>query len=124
MKQKEKIMTDPLITIASSLGKTPSKENLEKTLNEKQKNIFNIKDIDWKPHSAGLGGERAIVVFDNGYQASIIRGGMFYTDNGTYEIAVLNKSGNIDYTTPITDDVLGYLSEEDANKALKEISEL
>lgn len=32
--------------------------------------------------------------------------------------------GNLDYTTPITDDVLGYLSEAEANKVLSDIEAL
>lgn len=82
-----------------------------------------INNLDWKPHPNNFGGEMAIVKFDNGYSASCLRGGMFYTSNGTYEIAVLDDHGIV-YNTPITDDVLGYLSEEEANQALKDISEL
>jgi len=82
-----------------------------------------IADLDWEPHAAGVGGDRAVVRFDNGYEASVLRGGMFYTDDGTFEIAVM-RDGQLDYTTPITDDVLGYLSETEANKALADIAAL
>ena len=80
-------------------------------------------DLEWKPHPAGIGGEQAIVLFDNGYGASVLRGGVFYTTGGTFEVAVM-RDGNLDYTTPITDDVLGYLSEAEANKTLSDIKAL
>lgn len=82
-----------------------------------------IADLEWEPHPAGIGGEQAKVLFDNGYEASVLRGGVFYTTDGTFEVAVM-RGGNLDYTTPITDDVLGYLSEAEANKVLSDIEAL
>jgi hypothetical protein len=79
-----------------------------------------ISDLDWSPHA---GGERATVDFPNGYSASVLRGGSFYTLGGTYEIAVL-RDGHLDYSTPVTDDVCGYLSKAGANKVLAEIEAL
>jgi len=65
---------------------------------------------------------RAIVNFDNGYGASIVTGGMTYTnDDGPYELAVLDK-GKITYATPITDDVIVYLTESEVMDLLKKIS--
>lgn len=83
---------------------------------------YDVTNLDFKPTFAG--GEQAIVKFENGYSASVLRGGMAYTKNCTYEIAVLDKDGNIDYTTPITSDVLGYLSEDEANSSIEQISNL
>ena len=82
-----------------------------------------VKELDFKPHPSGIGGKRAIVVFENGYSASVLFGGPFYTENGTYEVAVM-CNGSVCYSTPVTSDVLGYLSEEEADKALKDISML
>lgn len=82
-----------------------------------------IADLNWEDHPAGLGGEYCRHKFDNGYSASVIKGGPFYTSGGTYEIAVMH-GGRLDYTTPITDDVLGYLDEAAANKALASIAAL
>lgn len=74
------------------------------------------------------GGTQQIYRFDNGYGASVLRGGSFAY--GGLELAVAKFFGDGDddwslcYTTPITDDVLGYLSEDDLAQHLKDISEL
>lgn len=83
-----------------------------------------IDDLDWKPHPAGIGGERAVVKFPNGYGASVVRGGMFYTDGGTYELGVLGPDGHLTYETPITGDVLGYQTAEEINDVLARIEAL
>jgi hypothetical protein len=79
-----------------------------------------ITDLEWKPH---MGGDMAKVKFKNGYGASVLRGGPFYTTNGTFEIAVVDDNG-LNYDTPITDDVVGYLSEPAANQILENIEAL
>lgn len=81
-------------------------------------NLF--EQLEWTPH---FGGDRAVMAFPNGYSASVLRGGPFYTDGGTYEVAVMNAQG-VDYTTPIADDVLGHLSKDKAEKALCDIRDL
>jgi hypothetical protein len=66
--------------------------------------------------------------FGNGYGASVISnvwslGGM----DGLYELAVLEgdeKKSNICYSTPITDDVIGYLTWEEVAKLLLQIQGL
>jgi hypothetical protein len=51
------------------------------------------------------------VSFPNGYTASIIRTQYSYGgEEGLYEVAVIDAEGQLDYTTPITDDVIGYLT--------------
>jgi hypothetical protein len=63
--------------------------------------------------------------FPNGYGASVIRHKFSYGgDRGLWEVAVLDSVGNLCYTTPITDDVLGYLSEEDVLSTLEQIRNL
>lgn len=81
------------------------------------------------PHHAGLGGWQTIYHFPNGYGASVISGEYFYTDiEHPYEMAVLKfdqyGNGQITYATPITDDVLGHLTEEDVQDTLKQIMAL
>ena len=41
-----------------------------------------------------------------------------------FEVAVLDKNGNLCYDTPITDDVVGYLNFQGVADILKDISEL
>jgi len=63
----------------------------------------------------------AEMFFENGYSASVISGKAFYTDEyNPYEIAVMYDDAVI-YDTPITDDVIGYLNEREAEKILQAI---
>ena len=74
------------------------------------------------------GGGQTIHRFDNGYGASVIRGG-FYAYGGL-ELAVLKFADesptnySLCYDTEITDDVLGYLSEDDVVEILEQIENL
>jgi hypothetical protein len=70
-------------------------------------------------------GIRAAIKFDNGYGASVIRTENSYGNElGLYELAVLDKHGDLTYDTPITDDVLGRLTEDDVTEVLQQIQEL
>lgn len=85
-----------------------------------------FKDLEFKEHPAG--DEHGIVSriqFDNGYGASVVTG--LYTsggDIGLYELAVLDSNGDLCYTTPITDDVIGYLRPEDVTDVMVKIQQL
>lgn len=70
-----------------------------------------------------IGGKWSRVMFPNGYGASIVSHKYSYGgEDGLYELAVLdNINGNPIYTTPITDDVIGYLTEEGVTALLAEI---
>lgn len=62
--------------------------------------------------------------FDNGYGASIVRSKYSYGGRqGLWELAVL-KDKQICYSTHITDDVVGYISDEQVVRYLVEISSL
>jgi hypothetical protein len=83
-----------------------------------------IKELEWRDHSIGRGCKHAVVDFANGYSASVIFGPFFYSNGvDTYEIAVMTAKG-LCYDTPITDDVLGHLDEEEANAAFAAIEAL
>ena len=84
-----------------------------------------IADLTFTPHpSKSFGGKRAEHTFPNGYTASVITGGQSYTSrHKPYEIAVM-RDGELDYTTPITDNVIPYLTEEAANEVLAKIEAL
>jgi hypothetical protein len=71
-----------------------------------------------------MSGKKSRIYFDNGYGASIVShtfscGGK----SGLYELAVL-YDGEITYHTTITDDVLGYLSEDEVTFYLNQIENL
>ena len=69
--------------------------------------------------------ERLVVKFGNSMGASIIRGpGSYGGDSGLFEVAVLDSDGELTYATPVTDDVLGYLTPDGVRDVLRRISEL
>lgn len=65
------------------------------------------------------------VLFPNGYGVSIVRHGYSYGGNsGLFEVAVLGEDGEITYSTPVTGDVLGWLSVQEVLDTMKAVSEL
>lgn len=72
-----------------------------------------------------IGYPQTIYKFPNGYGASVIKFNYIYFG---IEIAVLrfDEGGNcdIDYSTPITNDVIGGLDEENRDKVLQQIFDL
>ena len=75
---------------------------------------FAFKDGDqWKFH------------FANGFGASVVRHGYSYgSENGLWELAVIGTDGRLAYDTPITDDVIGWLTEERVSELLADIEAL
>jgi hypothetical protein len=82
-----------------------------------------IKPIKTQPC---MGGTQKLFKFANGYGASVIRHEFTYGGtNGRWELAVLSgKSQVIDYSTPITSDVLGWLTWPEVQKTLRKIKAL
>lgn len=76
------------------------------------------------------GGVQYIFRFENNYGASVVRHYFSYGhEQGLWELAVVrfyddSMRFDIDYDTPITDDVLGYLNEEEICNVLRQIKEL
>ena len=63
--------------------------------------------------------------FDNGYGASVVKHDASYGGKqGLYEIAVLDSTGDLCYSTPITDDVIGYATEDKVLDTLHRIKML
>ena len=83
-------------------------------------------DLQFYQNSNWLDGIHAHVKFPNGYGASIIQSAFSYGGlKGLYELAVLaGPQEKICYTTPITDNVLGHLTEEGVTEALIAIEAL
>ena len=83
-----------------------------------------FKDLEFKELPDG-NGIYCRIQFENGYGASIVKHKYSYGgDKGLYEVAVLDSGGEITYTTPITDDVIGYLRPEDVTDVIEKIEKL
>lgn len=81
-------------------------------------------DLEFNTHPMGVG-VRATIQFDNGYGASIVKTPYTYGGNdGLYELAVLDNDGDLTYDTPITEDVMGYLSPTEISDIMKQIQKL
>ena len=74
------------------------------------------------------GGRQHIYKFPNGYGASVVRNDFSYgSREGLWELAVLRfweDEWDIDYTTKITSDVVGHLTEGQVNRLLRKIKRL
>lgn len=81
--------------------------------------------INFKSYMEGIAGQ---IFFENGYGASVIRHpGSYGNDRGLFELAVIhgnNESFELCYSTPVTSDVIGWLSEGDVLSIIKQIKEL
>ena len=86
---------------------------------------YSNKFKDYIEVQNNLGYPQTIYKFSNGYGASVIKFNYVYFG---IEIAVLrfDENGNwdIDYSTPITNDVIGGLNEESRDSVLQQIFEL
>lgn len=93
---------------------------------------MDFKEFDNRPINGGI---QYMVVFPNGYGASIVKHSFSYGGSrGLWELAVIGDvkgeifkedfSFSLKYDTGITDDVLGYLSENDVNDYLLKIEAL
>jgi len=83
-----------------------------------------FKDLEFKelPDGSGI---YCRIQFENGYGASIVKHKYSYGgDKGLYEIAVLDSSDEITYTTSVTDGVIGYLRPEDVTDVIEKIEKL
>jgi hypothetical protein len=84
-----------------------------------------FNDLEFKPHAAGMGGIMSRITFENGYGASVVQTFFSYGgEEGLYELAVLDSNGQLTYSTPVTDDVEGRLTEDDVTKLLEQIQKL
>ena len=82
-----------------------------------------FEDLEFKPHGNGRG-IHARMEFGNNYGVSVVQGSTFYTNgDDEYQLAVMHE-GNLTYSTHITDDVLGHLSEEEVTDTMRQVQEL
>lgn len=70
-------------------------------------------------------GVQSRMMFDNGYGVSVICHKYSYGGKkGLHEIAVLDKNGKLTYDTPVTNDVIGYLSKTGVTNVMRQVQEL
>jgi hypothetical protein len=80
-----------------------------------------FNDLEFK-ELPDMSGRYCRVMFENGFGASVICHKYSYGGkDGLYELAILDTKGEITYDTPITNDVIGYLTEEGVTAILAEI---
>jgi hypothetical protein len=85
-------------------------------------NDLEFEQIDEAPFMVG---KKVRVQFDNGYGVSVVSHTFSYGGkDGLYELAVLDKNGDLTYETPITSDVLGYLEPEQVTEIMKKVQSL
>jgi hypothetical protein len=85
-----------------------------------------FKDLEFKPHAMGEG-VHSKLSFDNGYGVSVVRTSWTYGgSDGLYELAVLDEHGQLTYNTSDwgTNDVIGYLSEEEVSDIMEQVQNL
>lgn len=75
-----------------------------------------------------LGGQHKVYKFPNNYGASVIQNDYSYGgERGLWEVGVIFFFGDdyeLTYSTPITEDVLGYLTDEEVCETLEQIKNL
>lgn len=71
------------------------------------------------------GGTQRRYLFPNGYGASVVCHEWSYGGSrGLWELAVTDDAGRLVYDTPVTNDVIGYLTESDVETHLDAIEAL
>lgn len=95
---------------------------------------YKFSDLNFQPHSNYPdSGIAARYFFSNGYGVSVVKftapfgSGSYGGDKGLYELAVLEGNEfdcELCYETPITDDVIGYLTENEVEDLMNQVSKL
>lgn len=89
--------------------------------------VLPIPQVEIAPTSSlirGTAGVQHTYTFANGYSASVIQGPYSYGGPaGLWEVAVL-RDGHLDYSTPVTDDVIGHCTDDEVGKILALIAAL
>ena len=87
-----------------------------------------FKDLEFTEmvNDYNVNGKRARMMFDNGYGVSVVQSDMTYGGKeGLYELGVLdNPKGSVVLYTSVTNDVLGWLTEDEVTKHMAEVQEL
>ena len=82
-----------------------------------------FKDLEFKPHPI-CNGLQAVMNFGNDYGVSVVKfNGSYGYHQDLWEVAILYKD-SLTYNTDITDDVLGYQTEQDVTDVMKKVQAL
>ena len=101
---KEKLESLGFLGTANMMGIT-----LDRVLEIVDAEYKTFKDLEFVPTEEFLNGIKTTCHFDNGYGVSVVRHKYSYGNGlNLFELAIIDKSGEITNSTPITDDVLGY----------------
>jgi len=78
--------------------------------------------ISDEPYMSGV---RSRMMFENGYGVSVVSHTYSYGGKaGLFEVAVLNKNGDLTYDTPVTNDVVGYLNPDEVTEIMEQVQNL
>jgi hypothetical protein len=84
--------------------------------------MTNFKEFTSKEVSGGV---QHLAFFPNGYGVSIVKHDYSYGhEHGLWEMAVIKGDEDkwkLTYETPVTDDVLGHLSEDEVNEYVDQV---
>jgi hypothetical protein len=70
-------------------------------------------------------GVKCRMMFENGYGVSVVSHTHSYGGkDGLFEIAVLDKEGEITYKTPVTNDVIGHLNPDEVTEIMGHVQKL
>lgn len=86
-----------------------------------------FNDLVFNSHPAGFG-KQALIFFDNGFGVSVVKHPFSLgKKQGLYELAVITGDKDnisLNFSTPITDGLLGYLSENDVTEIMEKVQRL
>ena len=72
-----------------------------------------------------MSGVRSRMMFENGFGVSVVSHTYSYGGkDGLFEVAVLDKDGDLTYNTPVTNDVIGYLNPDEVTEIMEEVQNL
>ena len=72
-----------------------------------------------------MSGVRSRMMFENGFGVSVVSHTYSYGGkDGLFEVAVLDKDGDLTYNTPVTNDVIGYLNPDEVTDIMEQVQNL
>jgi len=81
-----------------------------------------FKKIEGNPFQTGV---MSRMMFENGFGVSVVSHTYSYGGkDGLFEVAVLDKDGDLTYNTPVTNDVVGYLNPDEVTEIMEEVQNL